>query len=152
MKDMRVDHRRLNIAMPQQLLDGSNVRAAFEQVRGKQMAERMARGPFRETGHHHGISDGFLHQGFINRIATLFLGLHVDPSVLLGKDPLPAPRCRAAPLLAETIPAAARIDDGERSLTCDRQEVLVSRNQQIGIAIDRRRKHPPVIRIANGKR
>jgi hypothetical protein len=33
MKDMRIDHRRFDIAMPQQLLDGSNVRAAFEQVR-----------------------------------------------------------------------------------------------------------------------
>ena len=62
------------------------------------------------------------------------------------------PPCGAAPLPPETIPAATRIDDGERSLTGDRQEVLVSRDQQIGIAIDRRRKHPPVIRIANGKR
>jgi hypothetical protein len=65
MKDMSVDHHRFDIAMPQQLLDGSNVRAAFEQVRGKRMAERMARGSFRETGHHHGISDGFLHQRFV---------------------------------------------------------------------------------------
>jgi len=60
--------------------------------------------------------------------------------------------CGAALLLAETIPAAARIDDGKRSLTCDRQEVMVSRDQQVGIPIDRRRQHPPVIRIANGKR
>ena len=61
MKDMRVDHRRFDIAMPQQLLDGSNVRATFEQVRGKRMVERMARGSFREPGHHHGVPDGFLY-------------------------------------------------------------------------------------------
>ena len=31
-EDMRIDHCRFDIAMPQQLLDGSNVRAAFEQM------------------------------------------------------------------------------------------------------------------------
>ena len=35
-KDMSVDHRRFDIAMPQQLLNSPNVRAAFEQVLGKQ--------------------------------------------------------------------------------------------------------------------
>ena len=34
-KHMRVDHRRFEIAMPQQLLDGSNVKATFEQVRSR---------------------------------------------------------------------------------------------------------------------
>ena len=43
MTDMGIDHCRFDIAMSQQLLNGSNVRAAFEQVRGKRMAERMAR-------------------------------------------------------------------------------------------------------------
>lgn len=47
MKDMGIDHRGFDVAMAQQLLDGSNVRAAFEQVRGKRMAEPMARGSFR---------------------------------------------------------------------------------------------------------
>ena len=40
-------------------------------------------------------------------------------------------------LLAEAIPAATWIDDGEGSLICNRQEVLVSGNQQISLAIDR---------------
>jgi hypothetical protein len=62
MEDMRVDHRRFDIAMPQQLLDGSNVRAAFEQMCGKRMAERMARGSFCEPGLRHGLPDGFLYQ------------------------------------------------------------------------------------------
>ena len=39
---------------------------------------QVARGSFRETGQHHGISDGFLHQGFVNMMATLFLRLHND--------------------------------------------------------------------------
>ena len=75
MKNMRVDHRRFDVAMPQQLLDGSNVRTVFEQVRGKRMAERMARGSFRQTSHHHSFSDGLLHEGFVKVMATLFLRL-----------------------------------------------------------------------------
>ena len=43
MEDMGIDHCCFHIAMSQQLLNGSNVRTAFEQVRGKRMAERMAR-------------------------------------------------------------------------------------------------------------
>ncbi len=58
---MGIEHRRFDIAMAQQLLDGSNVIAAFEQVGGERMAERMARGSFRETGRRHGVSDSFLH-------------------------------------------------------------------------------------------
>lgn len=57
-----MDHRRFDIAMSQQLLNGPNVRAAFEQVRGKRMAERMARGSFREPDLRHGLPDGFLYQ------------------------------------------------------------------------------------------
>ena len=41
-EDMRIDHCRFDIAMPQQLLDGSNVRAAFGRC-GQTNAERMAR-------------------------------------------------------------------------------------------------------------
>lgn len=91
MEHMRIDHRRFDIAMSQQLLNSSNVRAAFKWVRGKGMAERMARGSFCKTGHHHGLSDGFLYQGFVNMMATLFLSPHIAPAILLGKHPLPAP-------------------------------------------------------------
>jgi hypothetical protein len=85
--------------MPQQLLDRSNVRATLKQVRGEGMPERMARGSFRETGHHHGISDGFLHQRFVNMMATLFLSPHIAPAVFLGKGPLPTPVLRRVGIL-----------------------------------------------------
>lgn len=62
MKSMHIDHHRVDIAMLQWLLDGSNVQAAFEQVRGKRMAERIARGSFRKPGLRHGLSDNFLYQ------------------------------------------------------------------------------------------
>ena len=41
---MGVDHRRFHIAMTQQLLNSSNVIAAFEHVGRKGMPERVARG------------------------------------------------------------------------------------------------------------
>lgn len=62
-EDRRIDHRRFDIAMPQQFLNGSNVRAAFEQVRGKRMAKRMARGPLGEPGLRHSLSDAVIRQG-----------------------------------------------------------------------------------------
>ena len=45
---MGVDHRRFHIAMTQQLLNSSNVRAAFELVGRKGKPERVARGPLCE--------------------------------------------------------------------------------------------------------
>ena len=38
---MRVDHRGLHVAVAEQLLDRTDVRAPFQQVRGKAMAEGM---------------------------------------------------------------------------------------------------------------
>lgn len=63
------------------------------------MPERVAGGPLGEPGLCHSVSDGFLHQGFVNMMATLFLSLEIDPSVFLGKDPLPAPVLRRIGIL-----------------------------------------------------
>ena len=41
--------------MASQFLDGSNIRAALDEVCGKRVAEGMARRSFRETCHRHGI-------------------------------------------------------------------------------------------------
>lgn len=61
MQHMGVDHGRLDVAMAQQLLEGANVGAAFEQVRGEGVPEGVAGGPFGELGPRHGLSDSFLH-------------------------------------------------------------------------------------------
>lgn len=94
MKDMRIDHRRFDIAMPEQLLDRSNVGAAFKEMRGEGMPEGVARGSFRETSHRHGTPDGFLYQRFVDMMATWFLRLEIEPAAFLRKDPLPAPVLR----------------------------------------------------------
>ena len=43
-KHMRVDHRCLHVAVAEKLLDGSNVRATFQQMGGKAMAKGVAAG------------------------------------------------------------------------------------------------------------
>ena len=102
---MRVDHRRVDVAMDSQFLDDSNIGAAIEEVCGKRMAEGMARRSFRETGHRHGIPDGFLHQKCVEMMATLFLRLEIDPSAFLGKDPLPAQVLLPGASRHSTLPA-----------------------------------------------
>ena len=42
LKDVCVHHRRAQILMPQQLLDGADIVPRFQQVRGERMPERMA--------------------------------------------------------------------------------------------------------------
>ena len=53
---MRVDHRCFDVAMPQQLLNGSNVRIAFEQVRGRTYERSMAPGTYFPPGLHAPVS------------------------------------------------------------------------------------------------
>lgn len=44
LQDMGIDHRRLQTVVPQQQLDGPNVGALPQQVRGKGMPQRMNAG------------------------------------------------------------------------------------------------------------
>lgn len=60
----------------------------------------MARGSFRKTGLRHGFFDSFLHQGSVDVMTSLLLGLAVDPTAVLGKDPFPAPVLRHIGVLA----------------------------------------------------
>lgn len=84
-------HGRTDVLVAEQFLDGPDVVTGFGEVRGKGIPECVARGSFRQTGHYHSLSDGFLHEGFVNMMATLFLNPHIAPTVLLGKHPLSAP-------------------------------------------------------------
>ena len=96
---MRIEYRCFGMAVAQKLLDGSNVRPVFEQMRGKRMTKRVTDRSFCQTSQHHGISDSLLHEKFVNMMAALFLRLEIMPSVLLRKDPLPAPVLRGVGIL-----------------------------------------------------
>jgi hypothetical protein len=79
-EDMGIDHRRFDIIMAQEFLDRSDIVTAFEQVSGKGMPERMASSSLRQSRLRDRISHGFLNQGFVNVMATLFLCLGIGPS------------------------------------------------------------------------
>ena len=79
-KHMGIEHRCFPVAMAQQFLNCSNIRAAFKQVCGKGMPEGVAGGPLREPGLHRGVSDGFLHQRFVNLIRIGSDGMINSPS------------------------------------------------------------------------
>jgi hypothetical protein len=53
----------------------------------------MASGPLYQSCLHARLSHGFLDQGFVNVIATLFFCLDIGPPVLLREYPLPTPLC-----------------------------------------------------------
>jgi hypothetical protein len=53
---MGIDHRRLDVAMAQKLLDGSNVIGAFEQGSGEGMAEGVASHVLDDVGPPNGVA------------------------------------------------------------------------------------------------
>lgn len=77
--------------MAQKFLDGSDVVAAFEQMRGERMPEGVASRPLRQTCLRDGLPNGLLNERLVNMMPSLFTGLGVRPSVLLWEDPLPTP-------------------------------------------------------------
>lgn len=72
-------------------MDRSDVVTDFEEMSGEAMTEGMARSIFGDSGGSDRDVDRSLNQGFIKVVAPLSLVLSIDPSSLLGKDPLPRP-------------------------------------------------------------
>lgn len=72
---MRVDHRRLHISVPEQLLHGSDVVAGHQQMGGERVAERMTCHSFgdpRSTGRFRHRS---LNQRVVDVVTTLLSGV-----------------------------------------------------------------------------
>jgi hypothetical protein len=77
--------------MPEQLLDGSDVVPAFEQVRRKAMSKRMARRRTGDAGGSGSVLDRPLENGFVKMMPPPLAShlVHVEPC--RGKRPLPPP-------------------------------------------------------------
>jgi hypothetical protein len=67
---MGVNHRRRNIFMPQQLLDGTDVCAALQGMRRETMTERVAARSFRQSCSRYRQLDRFVNRGFVQVMAT----------------------------------------------------------------------------------
>src|SRR2546425_12108271 len=69
---MSVDHRRRNIFMAEQFLDGADVRAAFQQVRGEGMPEGVTSDRLGQPGLPHGLLDRLLQAVLVDVMAADF--------------------------------------------------------------------------------
>src|SRR5688572_2997599 len=67
---VRVDHGRRHVAMPEQLLDRTDVVAGLEQRRRERMAKAVARRGFGEPRGASGCAEGFLQHGFVEVVAV----------------------------------------------------------------------------------
>jgi hypothetical protein len=90
-QDVSVDHRRVNIFVAEQLLDGSDVVAGFEQMGCEGVPEGVAADVFDDSGFSHCFLHCSLEDRFVNVMSPLLAGLRVFPAVFLREDPLPAP-------------------------------------------------------------
>ena len=136
---MRVDHRRRDILVTEQLLDGANVAAALEQVGGERVAEGVAGRALGDSGSEHGPPDGLLEHGLVQVVAAALprLGVQVEPGC--GEDLLPGPvPPRIRELVAERVGELDPAGAGSEIAP-----VLLPRTLDVGAEVgpDRRRQH-----------
>jgi hypothetical protein len=89
---VRVDHSHADVIVTQQLLDGADVAAIFEEMRRKGVAEGVTGGSLGETRPTNGFGDSALHHRLVE-VMPAALGRHavdVDPGG--REDPVPCPR------------------------------------------------------------
>lgn len=88
---MGVDHGRCDVGVAEQLLDGSDVVAGFEQMRSERVAECVTRCPFGEARRLHGYTEAALNHAFVQMVPSLLAGDGVAIASRCRKDPLPGP-------------------------------------------------------------
>ncbi len=88
---MRVDHRGLYVAVAEQLLDRTDVRAPLQQVHGKAMAEGMAASWLADPSSAYSDMHRSLDHRRIQVVTPLFIGVVVPPTCHLREHPLPDP-------------------------------------------------------------
>jgi hypothetical protein len=96
---MRIDHGRLDILVAEEFLHGPDVVARLQQVRGEAVLEGVAGRMLWNAGLAHCGLHGPPDEGLIDMMAALLAGGRIPPALLLGKDPLPAPRGHSVRLL-----------------------------------------------------
>ena len=88
---MGVDHRRFDILVSKQLLDGSNVLTVLEQVGGEGVAEGVRGDTFLDIRKLSGLPDGALQCVSTHVVATENAGSGVNREAGRGEDKLPDP-------------------------------------------------------------
>lgn len=129
---MGVNHGGFHVLVPEKFLNGPDVVAAFQELRGERMPESMASGSFGQAGLLHRAVDRLLDDGFVNVMPSLIARLRVPPAVFLWEYPLPTPFLRRVGILAvqrvgqqDAAPAVGQVAFVDR---LDALEVVLQRN------------------------
>src|SRR5262245_10997213 len=93
---MRVNLRRGHVAGAEKLLDGPDIPACLEQVRGERVAERVTGSALRDPGTADRVLDGALHHRLVKMVAPALAGLALDVDARGREDPLPRPLATGA--------------------------------------------------------
>ena len=91
-ENMRVNHRRGNVAVPKQLLNRTNILAIFQQVSRETVPERMATGRFGQARLVDRSLDRLLKILFRNVMPTRFARPRIDGKFCRWENILPRPR------------------------------------------------------------
>jgi hypothetical protein len=75
--------------MPEELLDGADVVAVLEQVRGERVPQRVAAGMFPDAGSANAERDRALHGGFVEVVPSAQAAARIDRDAHSGEDVLP---------------------------------------------------------------
>ena len=86
-----VEHRRRRVAVAEQLLDGADVVAALQQVRGEAVPERVRTDRLVDAGGTGARMHGLLQDRFVQMVAATHAGARVERQFRGRKYPLPAP-------------------------------------------------------------
>ena len=104
LQDVCVDHRRFQVLVSEEILDGADVVAGFEQVGGERMAQRVAGGAFGQAGGSGGAGHGALQAGGAEVMPGEAAGARIASEAAGGEDELPAPvGGRVEGLLGESV-------------------------------------------------
>src|SRR5882724_9770436 len=88
---MGIDHRRVDILMPQKFLDSANIVASFEQVRGKRMPEGVAARRLGDPCLPYGRFHGTLQHELTHVMPPFNTAARVDRTCCRREDILPSP-------------------------------------------------------------
>src|SRR4030095_5069421 len=103
-EDVGVDHRGADVPVTQQLLDGTNVVAFLQEVRGKRVPEGMARGGLGNPRAPDRVLDRPLEDRLVQVVAATLTGHAVHVEASRRKDPLPSPGAAGIRVLAQERP------------------------------------------------
>ncbi len=90
-EDMGVDHRRANVLVAEQFLDGADVVTVRQEMCGKRMPKGVAGDPLGQPGFSRCRFQRPLKQGFVDVMTALLAGLGVSPAAFLRVSSRPKP-------------------------------------------------------------